>query len=44
MIKKIKYEIKSLQNEINDVAHENYLDKEVVLNDIRELSRENKML
>ncbi len=43
-VKMYKQQIKSLEQELKDIAHENYLDKELVLNDIRELGKENKLL
>ena len=44
IVKLLKCHIKSLENEIKDVEHENYLDKEMLLGDIRNLARENKLL
>lgn len=44
IVRALKHQIKNLENEIKDIGHENYLDKEMILNDIRELSKENKLL
>ena len=41
-IKEFKSKVGQLEREVRDIGHENYLDKECLLEDIRELSKENK--
>ena len=42
--KKLKAKVKNLEQELRDITHENFVDKEENLEDIRVLSKENKML
>ena len=44
IIKKLKAKVKSLQIEIEDINRENYMEKQNHLEDIRDLSKENKLL
>lgn len=44
IVKKLKNKVKNLEQELKDINHENYIDKEENLQDIRILSKENKLL
>lgn len=44
IVKKLKGKAKNLEQELKDINHENYIEKEQNLEDIRVLSKENKLL
>ena len=44
LVKKYKAKIHSLEVELKDINHENYMDKEILLDDVRVITKENKLL
>lgn len=43
-IKEMRNRVQQLEREVKDIGHENYLEKECLLEDIRDLTKENKFL
>ena len=44
LVKKLKGKIHGLEVELKDINHENYMDKEILLDDVRAITKENKLL
>lgn len=44
LVKRLKGKVKNLEQELKDINHENYMEKEGNLEDIRLLSKENRFL
>lgn len=39
ILKKYKNKVKNLENELKDINHENYMDKEILLDDVRSITK-----
>ena len=44
LVRRLKSKVKNLEQELRDISHENYMEKECNLEDIRILSKENRLL
>lgn len=44
LVRRLKSKVKNLEQELRDINHENYMEKECNLEDIRILSKENRLL